>query len=257
MPDRPYWDDERLRDDRYTPAVLAIGDSWFWYPVGENLLGPINSTIWDNQYPIFSIGNNGAEIGDYVHGGKYRTPVKTAFDRWGPALSAVFVSGGGNDYAGWTDMRRLLKPECGAETTAEGCFKPAAVARLFEDLSRDYVSLITDIENRCPSATIVVHNYDYALPDGAGLLGPARWLKRPMEHVGVRERLMRPCVRHLIDTFSGVLRSIASTHPAVLMVDSAGCLADDEWANELHPNPAGFERIALEKWAPVLKTILT
>ena len=36
--------------------------------------------------------------------------------------SGIFLSGGGNDFAGWTEMRKPLKADCGPETTAEGCF---------------------------------------------------------------------------------------------------------------------------------------
>lgn len=256
MHERPYWDHAALALENATPAVLAIGDSWFWYPIGAALLDPVNSLVWKKQYAIYAIGNNGAELGDYVHGGKYRTPIKMALDSWGNGLSAVFLSGGGNDFAGWTDMRKLLKAQCAAETTAESCFSPEAVKKLYDDLARDFVSLVMDIESRCPAATIVVHTYDYALPSGVGLFGHSKWLQRPMADSGVRESLMRPCVRHLIDSFSRTLGRIAATHPRVKVVDSRGCLRDDEWANELHPTPAGFQRIALESWGPVLKTIL-
>jgi hypothetical protein len=39
-------------------------------------------------------------------------------------------------------------------------------------------------------------------------------------------------------------------------VDSSGTLAEDEWANELHPTPEGFDRIVRERWIPVVAPLL-
>ncbi|MBI2508692.1 MAG: SGNH/GDSL hydrolase family protein, partial [Betaproteobacteria bacterium] len=60
-----------MADDHVMPAVLAIGDSWFWYPIGQSLLDPINTKVWNKQYCIYAIGANGAEARDYVEG-KFR-----------------------------------------------------------------------------------------------------------------------------------------------------------------------------------------
>ena len=28
----PYWDEMLMQQDNNVPNILAIGDSWFWYP---------------------------------------------------------------------------------------------------------------------------------------------------------------------------------------------------------------------------------
>ncbi len=256
MPDRPYWDQMQLEQDHATPAVLAIGDSWFWYPIGQCLLDPIVSRVWEKKYCLYAIGANGAELRDFVDG-KFRNVVRDALKAYGPGLSAVFLSGGGNDFAGWTDLRRLLKSDCSNEATAAGCFDPARVEDLFATLKRYYVALIMQITERCgPGVKIVVHNYDYALPSGAGLLGDQRWLKTPMVDRRVREGLMAACVRYLIDRLGAMMEELASEHAGVCFVRSAGCLSASHWANELHPTPEGFGRIVSQRWAPVLRGIL-
>lgn len=64
---------------------------------------------------------NGAEAFDYVDG-KYKQAVLHALKFYGSGLSAVFISGG-NDFAGFNDMRPLLNLNCTNATTAEDCFK--------------------------------------------------------------------------------------------------------------------------------------
>jgi hypothetical protein len=256
MPDRPYWDEAQLEQDHVTPAVLAIGDSWFWYPIGQCLLDPIVSGVWQNKYCLYAIGANGAEMRDFVDG-KFRNVVRDALKAYGPGLSAVFLSGGGNDFAGWTDLRRLLKPDCTGEAAAASCFDEQRIGKLFSALKRYYAALIMQIQENCRAdIKVVVHNYDYALPSGAGLLGDQRWLRTPMADRRVREALMAACVRYLIDQLGVVLDELAAEYPCVRVVRSAGCLAADDWANELHPTPAGFAKLVAQRWAPVLKDIL-
>ena len=37
---------------------------------------------------------------------------------------AVFISGGGNDFAGYNDLRPLLKDDCSKFKTAAACYRP-------------------------------------------------------------------------------------------------------------------------------------
>lgn len=256
MPPRPYWSRQDMDRDNVQPAVLAIGDSWFWYPIGSSLLDPINTDVWDQKYVIYAIGNNGAEARDYVEG-KYRNAVKTALDLYGDGLSAVLISGGGNDFAGWSDMRRLLNRDCRDATCAEECFNPEPLKELFYDLKRFYVALAMQVEHKCsPGTQIVVHNYDYARPSGQGVIGDQRWLKTPMVDCKVPEARMQECVNFLIDGIGEVMKSLSESNARIRFVRSAGCLGDADWANEIHPNPAGFRKLAVERWAETLRKIL-
>ena len=63
---------------------------------------------------------------------------------------------------------------------------------------------------------VFVHNYDYAYPTGKGVFGTkADWLR-----------------------------------PA--LVERRGTLKKSDWANELHPKPVGFRKIAQRRWNPAL-----
>ncbi len=41
-----YWSEEELRRDNRMPTILAIGDSWFWYPFpGGSLASYLGPTV--------------------------------------------------------------------------------------------------------------------------------------------------------------------------------------------------------------------
>ena len=55
-----YWDEDRMRNDGATPSLLAIGDSWFWYPPpGGSLLETLGPTVAVKSHQIFAIVSNG------------------------------------------------------------------------------------------------------------------------------------------------------------------------------------------------------
>ena len=256
MADVVFWDEREMDRASAFPNILAIGDSWFWYPFpGGSLLNNLGELLRPNRHVVLAKGMNGAEAFDYVDG-KYAGFVREALRLHGSALNAVFISGGGNDFAGFNDLRPLLKDDCSAETGAPGCFAdgPTGFKAFFEGLDDHYRRLIGVIYTRTgPDCKIVMHTYDYAVPNGVGVFGSSKWLKPALVSAAVPDHLHQACVTHLIDTFAAMLIEIAKTDPQHLfVVDSRNTLTATHWANELHPKPAGFRKIALDKWKPVL-----
>ena len=251
-----FWDERLMRDvEQRTPTILAIGDSWFWYPfLGGSLVNNLGDLM--PQQVIFAKGMNVAEAFDYVDG-KYAVQVRQALRLHGRGLQAVFISGGGNDFAGFNDMRPLLKGDCRDVNNAVGCFEPGpnGIDGFLEHIDTYYRKLIGVIYTyTTPDCRIVMHNYDYAIPDGRGVFAGAEgWLRPALAAAGVKDALQPECVRYLIDRFTAVLKAIRDNDPRHLfLVDSRGTLKPEEWANELHPTAAGFRRIAQERWQPVL-----
>jgi hypothetical protein len=255
-----YWDWPSMQDDHHSASILAIGDSWFWYPFpGGSLVNRLGPLVAPKEHFILAVGNNGAEAYDYVHG-KYKNVVTTALNFHGDALSAVFISGGGNDFAGLNDLLPLLNADCSAARNPEECFKSSDVEGTLQGLMKrateDYQLLIGQILMKCPSAVkIFVHNYDYALPSGKGLFGHSSdWLKPALDDAKVPGRLQDGCIRFIIDRFSDMLTDVQTQGDgSVVFVDSRNTLTPADWANELHPTPAGFQKIAQGKWQPALK----
>lgn len=252
-----YWHAPDMVNDGVVPSILAIGDSWFWYPLpGGSLATSLARLVAARDHAILAFGNNGAEAFDYVNG-VYAGPVERALDRYGPGLSAVFVSGGGNDFAGWTDLRPLLGVDCRGCATADACFNhgsaPGDLEELCDRVQTWHIELIDLVAARVPAAArIFVHSYDYAPPSGKGVIGHG-WLKPALDAARVPPALQAACVRLVVDALGDRLQALATRYAGrVVFVDSRGTLGPGDWANELHPRAAGFERIARERWRPAL-----
>lgn len=259
MVDNIYWHEALMRNEGAVPSILAIGDSWFWYPLpGGSLATSLARLLVPRAHTVLAFGNNGAEAFDYIDG-VYAPVIASALERYGTGCSAVFVSGGGNDFAGFTDLRPLLDVDCSARTTEEACFTggagPHPVHALFDRVKQSYIALIDLVAAHVPaSARIYVHNYDYALPSGKPVIGGKAWLKPALVAAQVPVPLRAGCVRYLIDQFSLRLSDLETRYAGrVVFVDSRGILSDADWANELHPKATGFGKIARRAWKPALQ----
>ncbi len=120
--------------------------------------------------------------------------------------------------------------------------------------------MVAAVTAQRPDVTILLHNYDYAIPDGRALPGLRSWLKLPMDNCRVPSQgapldgIRRELVRDLIDRFTLSIDEVVSAaaapgRPTVELVWSAGTLLDSQWANELHPKPSGFNRLVADCWS--------
>jgi hypothetical protein len=104
---------------------------------------------------------------------------------------------------------------------------------------------------------VIVHGYDYPVPDGRGVLGgfaflPGPWLQPGSQRKGLGDLdANTTVVGTLIDTFNAMLRQLARSagFEHVRYVDLRGTLSHaagykHDWANELHPTKSGFSAVA-------------
>jgi hypothetical protein len=249
-----YWNDSaRLLDAGEGVDVLALGDSWFHYPF-NNLITPLYTAL--EQPTVYVIGENGARA-DELCAGSWLASLRRMLVGY-PSIRLACISAGGNDFAGIGDLDdKIIAPDCSGATSVDECYRAAQPAAVFAAVERAYRTVLATIAGIRPDLPVLVHNYDYALPNGKTLLGLRSWLKQPMDNDRVPTAgapgggLRRDIVRDLIDQFTLTLDAVESTvaQPRVDLVWSAGTLADADWANELHPKPAGFEKIVNECWA--------
>jgi hypothetical protein len=252
-----YWNEySRLLDSGETIDVLALGDSWFHYPF-NNLITPLSEAL--ERPTIFVIGENGARA-DELCAGQWLANFRRMLAGY-PGIRLVCISAGGNDFAGVGDLDdKVLRADCSGEASVEGCYRASQPGAIFAAIGDAYRDIIAAIAALRPDVTVLVHNYDYAIPDGRALPGLRSWLKLPMDNCRVPIQgaslggVRRELVRDLIDRFTLGLDDVVSTtaglgQPAVELVWSAGTLSDSQWANELHPKPSGFNRLVADCWS--------
>jgi hypothetical protein len=248
MANGPYWDEGFMLGAGEFPDILALGDSWFWYPF-NNLLIPIYG-LWGGQKIVFAQGKVGAEAEELAKGNYLRNFRRIL--RGYPGIKAVLISAGGNDFAGDDDMSKILAPKavCENATTGKECFDAGRLDQLmFGTVVDAYRTLLREIATHRGEALVYLHNYDYALPTGQGFLGFGKWLKYPLDQAGVPLAVQPLAVNHLLDTFNDALAQIHYEFAdRTLLVDSSGVLAPGDWANELHPTMGGFNKIVAQAW---------
>ncbi|TSA16774.1 MAG: hypothetical protein D4R74_03915 [Betaproteobacteria bacterium] len=249
------------------PAILAIGDSWFWYPLptGYNLLQQLSDRVLKPDYAnILSLGYVGARLEDFVEGkfaDEFQEQLRPVNAQY---YSAILISGAGNDAV---DYALALKNRCSGIGSPGKCFDEARFDALMRSLSGWLGRMIHDIRwawrdgpvERQPH--IFVHCYDYAPPDGkaaqiAGIplpFGP--WLKPAMDEAQVRDDVAfrQDLVKLLIDRIHDTFSAYDDVARRVHLVDSRGCLdLTRDWDNELHPNSKGYRKLADGPWRKVL-----
>ncbi|ATE62232.1 hypothetical protein [Thauera sinica] len=248
------------------PAMLAIGDSWFWYPRNNVLQALVEHKRLKDPYRIVQmLGYNGAKLEEYVFGRHAKQLEKHLSAGFRGVYSAILVSGAGNDAV---DYRLALKRNCSGMETAEECIDEDTMAVFIGKLSAALSALLQRIADAYAGGPvqrpdIFLHSYDYPVPDGRGfkladlkITGP--WLRPAMEvrRVDGEMALRRAICRILIDRLAKMYEGFAATHERVYFIRSAGCLVsanhEKDWDNELHPTQAGFGQVVDKCWIPVL-----
>jgi len=245
--------------------LAAAGDSWFDYPLHdvlkllEDLHGyNVESTAHKGD-PIEKMAYAGGQLDDFAR-------KLEKIQARGVVPKAVLVSGGGDDVAG-NEFGMLLN---NAFSPIAGWDKEVVDGVLNQRILTAYSQMLMSITHLCQQSfpgkivPILVHGYDYPVPDGRGFLGgwpfPGPWLdpgfrEKNFEDLGQRVQMMQD----LMDQFNEMVKSIP-THPDlahVIYIDLRHTLSNnladyrDWWGNELHPTEKGFEAVT-DKFAAAL-----
>lgn len=245
-------------------TVIAEGDSWFDYPFHDVL-----SDLEDIYgFDVESVAHKGDTVEDMAYSDGQLDDFTRRVEkvlRSGVKPRAILLSGGGNDVAG--DEFALLLNHA---TSSIAGLNDSILTGVIDQRIRDaYVTILSAITAICVDlighpVPIVVHGYDYAVPDGRGFLGgwgplPGPWLEPGFRRKGFAAMSARqPIVVALIDRFNDMLADLAGTPPFghVRHLDLRNTLPIGPsyktwWANELHPTPKGFEAVT-KKFADAL-----
>ncbi|CAG1006867.1 hypothetical protein BURK1_03340 [Burkholderiales bacterium] len=241
-------------------VLVAEGDSWFDYPFHDVLRELDDEFGWDVEQvahrgdSVESMAYDGGQLDDFVR-------VVERVARRGDTPRAILVSGGGNDVAG--DAFAMLVNHRSSPVFG---LNPAILQGLLETRIRvAYATVLQAVTVACESllgtrVPILLHGYDYPVPDGRGVLGGWGWLPGPWLEPGFREKGYDDLAervdiaRDLIDRFYAMLGALVATpafaHVRVvdlrnaLSTELAGARYKAWWGNELHPTQMGFRKVA-------------
>jgi hypothetical protein len=238
------------------PVLVAEGDSWFDYP-WTDVLRILEDTY---SYTVESVASKGDRIEEMAYGGGQLEELTRRLERLfqrNAIPHAILISGGGNDVAG-AEFGMLLNH---ANSAAPGLNESVMQGVIDQRVRLAYITMLSSISHVCaqhghPGIPILVHGYDYPVPDGRGFLGgwgffPGPWLEpgfREKGYMGLARR--KQLARQLIDRFNSMLAAVVALPELshVKYVDLRNTLSTDVdykrwWDNELHPTRLGFERV--------------
>ncbi len=231
-------------------AILAHGDSWFDYPLSGNdpSLAPT-----DIVAQLASMGNVNPNILNLSQWGDATTAemswpkqqrmitALTEPANWlGGKPDAILFSGGGDDIAG---DQFCIYLDYDTFSTA------GLNAQRFQDaldmVEASYLDLFAFRDRYAPGVPIFGHCYDFAIPNGAHPVCAGPWLKPACDFCGYDLAQATAIVRQALTKFRNLLMTLSDDHANdFILVDTQGTLQTADWANELHPFPQGFKKIA-------------
>lgn len=254
-----------------TIPIIAQGDSWYSF-------GSIPP--WHTGNVLTQIDfQRDATIVDYAQPGQLIRDMCTNPDsyfnvaltqRSATAFNAIMVSGGGNDVIAWlrrdpslpATQRLLLlpnewQPVAPGGKAASRYISPAGWHLLAAQIMTGYQNF-ADLRARSsnPNATIVTHTYDYSVPRPAGIPTATQgWMYPALTRYGIPAADWNAVSAYLIDSMADfVLGTVINAIPNMTMVDLRGTLTpavpgatgpSNDWANEIHPTPDGYAKLAL------------
>jgi hypothetical protein len=244
------------RDAARPLNLLADGDSWFDYPLSGSI--PIHSdtivqlgTLVSPRPLILNLAHHGDATTELLGVTKRNRLLAVLQDPKNGAFDGILFSGGGNDLVGDQFRLWLNDAEAVARDPARALNQQAldAIMGVVETAYLDLVATRNLVGNQIP---IFVHAYDFARPTDVGVCGLGPWLfpslmsRGWMQNTGPADLAVgEQIVRQILEEFHQLVERLASIPGNnVVSVNTQGTLSPGDWANELHPNPGGFRKIA-------------
>ncbi|BFU95764.1 MAG: hypothetical protein NTNFB02_24860 [Nitrospira sp.] len=233
--------------------ILAEGDSWFDYP-WTDVLGLLED---DYGYDVESVAHKGDRVEEMAYADGQLEEFSRRLEkllRQNRVPKAILLSGGGNDVAG-PEFGMLLNH---AASAVAGLNEQIVAGVIDQRIRIAYVTILAALTQICRRwlqrpIPILVHGYDYPVPDGRGFLGgwwllPGPWLEPGFREKGFDVMSVRKAIaKELIDRLNTMLAQVAAlpefSHVTYVNLRSTLSTNDNYkqfWANELHPTEKGF-----------------
>ena len=255
--------------------LVAVGDSWFDYPFHDVL-----KDLDDNYgYNVESTAHAGDPIEKMAYHLGQLDDLPRKLDKikdLGAVPRAALLSGGGDDLAG-PEFGMLLN---NFYSPIGGWDREIVEGVLNDRINTAFVTMISGMDKLIQSRfhrslPILIHGYDYPVPDGRGYLGVfGHYLFGPWLEPGFREKnfvdpsdpsnLSRriQMMHDMIDWFNVMLQSLTARFSFLHYIDVRNTLSTalpndyykNWWDNELHPTALGFAKVT-DKFAAVLQAL--
>ena len=240
--------------------VIAEGDSWFDYPRADILDNLEDEHGWE----VESVAHQGDTLESMAYDDRQLRSLAKAFEKIsasGRRPTAILLSGGGNDIAG-TEFAMLLNHERSPLDALNGEVVSGVIDTRLLDAAVALAAGVTHMADHWFGGSripVLIHGYDYPVPDGRGFMGgfaflPGPWLMPGFSQKGYADAAERLALIHsLIDRYNAMLKKVPQAPGLghvryVRLLDMLGTGPGYKkwWANELHPTQEGFKKIAAE-----------
>lgn len=163
---------------------------------------------------------------------------------------AILFSAGGNDIAGDQFCIFLDFNDGHAKGLNENRFSKALGM-----VEACYLDLFALRDRVAPKVPIFGHCYDFPVSDGSHPACAGPWLKPSLDFCNWSVKQGTVIAHDALAAFRKMLVRLAGEAANNFhLVDTQGTLKPADWANELHPHPGGFKKIA-QLFADALKPL--
>ncbi len=232
-------------------TMLANGDSWFDYPLSGNDLSLQTTdviaqltTMGSSNPAILNVSHYGEATTDELSLPKQQRMIQVLQDpaNWLAAgkPDAILFSGGGNDIAGDQFCIFLSYATPGATGLDDARFQKALGM-----IEASFLDLFAFRDRYAGGVPIFSHCYDFPIPNGVHPICAGPWLKPSLDYCGWNVTQGAAIARQALTEFKDLLvRLSAQAANNFTVVETQGLFQPIDWANELHPYPTGFQKIA-------------
>ena len=250
--------------------ILIEGDSWFAYPKEWLFFGD-NANLVQNIFSKLAgkdavnglcLADNGDTVDEMLSGKQLKRLTKI-LRRHGSKVDLMLFSGGGNDVVGPDDLEPLLVQfaddfQPPNNFSAQDCLVAAKFAAKLDMITKRYEKLLSLRDKHAPQMKIICHTYDILKPSnkGAELLwgvdvsGP--WILPTLQERNTPTDFYLPLIEFLLHSFRDRMLALQANHENFFVVDTIGTLRPghgQDWLNEIHPTPSGFNRVGAKIYA--------
>ncbi len=247
--------------------ILAVGDSWFSLFLNKPAFALGSNLLWHVDTPqaavIFNLALTGNRLADMIAQPQLRTYKEILEERFGYAYDCILLSGGGNDVL--ARMGEVLVPPQLPGYGLSDCVDEIALDGLLGELQSALLQWVAlrDASRANANTPIIIHTYDYITPRNLPyeffVITAGPWAYKSLHAAGILDpAVQKQITDYLLERWALRLADLQAAGadgiaiPNFHIAPTLGTLAPashtwlhprDDWHDEIHPTPQGFEKL--------------